>query len=98
MFKDITINLTGPICSCREQALSWWPDKDEKGRPTLVLKCKTCATKLIVSNEKFIAGWSLDTPYPGKKKEEPPKPKLEALDGGKVIQLNPLGDPTAVEP
>ena len=59
VFKDITINLTGPICSCREQALSWWPDKDEKGRPTLVLKCKTCATKLIVSNEKFIAGWSL---------------------------------------
>lgn len=97
MFKRLVIEMSDPICNCDEQNLSWIPSSDSKGA-NLIIKCKSCSTQLIVSHEKYVAGWSFERPYPGKKKEEKPKPKLDVLEGGKVIPIGPLGDPTAVEP
>lgn len=94
MFVDITINLDSPLCNCDEQKLKWNTSMEEKSR--LILWCETCKTELRIPREKFVAHFKLGKPYPGKKKaEEPPKKKLEVLEGGKVL---PFGDPSAVDP
>lgn len=78
MFKRITIELAGPICTCDEQDLAWQPaGTDKNGKPVLELTCNTCGTKLVVSNKKFVASFKFDKPYPGKKAEES-KTKVKA--------------------
>ncbi len=67
MFKRATIELTGPICDCEIQNLGWDIGNEGVGKPTLEIICKTCKTRLTVSNEKFRATFILDQSYPGKK-------------------------------
>lgn len=88
MFKEIEIKLTGPICDCAEQNISWHIING----PGLGLKCKTCETELRVPNSKFMARFNLDKPYPGKKDEPKKKPELKSLDGGKVLEFKPNSD------
>lgn len=83
MFKRIDILLSGPICSCDEQNLSWAIGEG----PSLFLNCKTCDTKLNVPNSKFVARFVLDKKYPGKTKEltkKKPKSKSE----NKIIKVD----------
>lgn len=70
MFKRIDINLTGPICNCVEQNLSWNPYVDLENKFGLKIWCKTCNTVLTIPNSKFTASMKLDTPYPGKPVEQ----------------------------
>lgn len=85
MFKRIIIELSGPICNCLERDLAWSIRDDIVGREIhrgLDISCKTCGTKLSVSNDKFVAGWKLDIPYPGKPpapKKEPPPPEMPII-------------------
>lgn len=81
MFKHVEINLTGPICDCDEMDLAWGIRRDDSGQSCLAVSCKTCGTQLVVSNSKFRAGFSLDKPYPGRKKNVVP---LKLLDGGQA--------------
>ena len=69
MFKWITVHLTGPICNCEEQNLSWSISDDKDNQPQLSIECLTCKTVLTVPNEKFTACVDLDKPYPGNKKK-----------------------------
>ena len=75
MFKKIQILLTGPICSCDKQDLSWGLGHDGGGRSTLTITCKLCETGILVPNKKFVAGFTLDERYPddksGSEKSEP---------------------------
>lgn len=86
MFKKIDIKLSGPICSCDEQSIAWGLPSDDKGLVGLSLTCKLCNTKLLIPNSKFLAGFSLDRPYPGIK-EEPKKVAINpnSHDGDNVI-------------
>ena len=90
MFKNITINLSGPLCSCAEASLTWSVGKDTKSKSILSLRCSTCGTALVVPHNKFVAKFHLDKPYPGKSEKEPEddKEKLTVLDGGKVIAFH----------
>ena len=65
MFKNVTINLTGPICNCETYNLTWSIWMDEKNRPGLAIICKSCKTKLFVQNEKFLGYLILEKGYPG---------------------------------
>lgn len=65
MFKDLNINLTGPICQCKEQDL-YWNIEMNNGSPRIVIYCKTCSGMLVVSNQQLKAHFVLDKPYPGK--------------------------------
>lgn len=78
MFKNITINLTAPICKCRVQKLSWTIYKDEKQNSCLSISCETCKTQLKIPYEQFLGHFALDNPYPG---PEPPKENLSAKTG-----------------
>ena len=82
MFKGIDIKLSGPICDCETQNISWYIIEG----PGLGLKCETCNTELRIPRTKFRAGFILNTPYPGKKTEVK-KPDLKGLDGGKVLDF-----------
>ena len=89
MFTGITINLTAPICSCKEQNL-WWHVPYIENKPTLKIGCFTCGTSLHVGTEQFKAGFSFLTPYAGVAKTPPPlplpKPTPDAVDA-KVVHL-----------
>jgi len=62
MFKRIEIRLTGPICDCEEENLSWAPSSTVG----LIIKCKTCQTILNIPHEKFVGRFIFDKSYPGK--------------------------------
>jgi hypothetical protein len=62
VFKDIVINLTGPICDCDVQSLGWNVDLGD-----LTVQCLICKTTLMVPSKKFRARFDLDVKYPGKK-------------------------------
>lgn len=101
MFKGIVIELTGPLCTCAEQALAWGPilkrTADGKTAYGLQVSCKTCGTTLEVPNEKFVASFDLDVAYPGKAAATgTPKPNLRGVDGGKAGKVLdfPPGDDT----
>lgn len=92
MFKRITINLSGPICSCERQNISWGIWLDDKNQAGLTLTCKDCNTQLKIPNSKFVAGITSDVPYPAdkkKEKEEKKEKKKESSitepDGSNVI-------------
>jgi hypothetical protein len=72
MFQRIVIELSGPICACDEQSLAWGIHQRGSGNGSgILITCKLCDTELVVPHSKFLAGFSLDTPYPdGKKKDE----------------------------
>jgi hypothetical protein len=72
MFKRAKFELTGPICRCEEQKLSWGIANDGEGRYGLEITCKTCGAKLSVPHAQFVGGFWLDTPYPGPSKSTKP--------------------------
>lgn len=87
MFKNVTINLTAPICDCPVQNLHWAIGSNKEGRHHLTVSCGTCKTELTVPHGKFLAHFHLDVPYPGAKPAVKAKPNLEVLEGGQVIPL-----------
>lgn len=62
----MTINLTAPICKCREKALSWSVRVNNNKMTGIVFKCKTCGVALAIPNTEVKARFALDKPYPGK--------------------------------
>lgn len=79
VFKNISINLTGPICSCEFEDLSWGPHPVENGYG-LTLSCIRCGTKLVVSREKFRALFSFDKGYPKPRTAKPAADVVEKKD------------------
>jgi len=83
MFKNITINLTEPICTCPELDLSWYiiPGSEQGLR----IYCKTCKVELNVPNKSFLAHFKLDKSYPkdAKSEEKPLAKVLQFVKGGK---------------
>jgi len=80
MFNRIVIELSGPICGCDEQDLSWNVPLDEDGKTSLEITCRTCKSSLKVGSKYFKAAFKLDTPYV--------KVKTEKKDA-KILQLVP---------
>jgi len=74
MFKDISINLTGPICRCHEQKLRFAITR----RRNAIIFCPTCGMRIDVPADQFYGQFILDTPYPANVKPKPrPKPKAK---------------------
>lgn len=94
MFKRIAIELTGPLCACLEMRLSWGITRpaSKPGEPTakagLFLRCNGCGTTLTVPHKHFVATFRLDEPYPGIEEEEEDSPRLEVLEGGKLLKFD----------
>ena len=61
MFKNVSINLKGPICSCQQQSLSWGIAKGGD----LNIQCDTCKAMLTIAHDGFVAHFKLDEQYPG---------------------------------
>lgn len=80
MFKKITIELAGPICSCKTQDLSWGVSLGASAQPTMYIQCRLCETKLTVGWKAFVASFTLDNAYP----EGPMSKKPDA----KVLKLH----------
>ena len=91
MFKHITINLSGPICSCEEEHLIWGMGVTEDRQIIFEVYCRRCGVRLMVPYDSLKAKYHLDVPYP--KVPDPsylkivPSPKKT----GKVIPLRPPG-------
>ncbi len=66
MFKRIVIKLSGPICTCEVQDLSWALSGGFGVKHSLVIQCNTCQTSLHVGPSKFVAAFDLEVDYPGK--------------------------------
>lgn len=79
MFEDVTINLSGPTCNCEQQDLGWniWSDGDEPG---LQINCHICKTKVLVPFKKFVAWFTLKTPYPKEEIDKALKPEISKTD------------------
>jgi len=75
MFKNISINLTGPICKCESQDLGWGIELDKDSRVCLVVFCKICHTKIHIPNQQFVAYFSLEKGYP--KGTLPPRENMD---------------------
>lgn len=67
MIKNITINITEPICKCEVQNLAW----DCLSVPNIfVVHCLVCKTQLQVKiKESLVAHFKLDKLYPKSKEE-----------------------------
>ena len=93
MFKNITINLTGPLCSCNDgKLLNWCPGQEVvKGKVqwTLILGCDGCGTKLVVSEKKLVAQFS----FP--KSEEQSSKKTKESSGVSTVVVKAEATTTA---
>ncbi|MEY4722757.1 MAG: hypothetical protein RLZZ324_270 [Candidatus Parcubacteria bacterium] len=87
MFKRVIIELTGPICNCPSENLSWGFGCDRDGKLEMTLECLTCHGKLVVPEEKLGALFRLDVRYPVD--QTPAVQGIPAKAEGKVIQLFP---------
>ena len=100
MFTKIDIHLSGPICNCEVRNLEWGavPAQEENGAG-LFIRCATCGTTLSVPKRKFVAGFVLQTPYPGKGGEpDGNESRLTVVDGGKVLRFAPENaDPASTQ-
>jgi hypothetical protein len=79
MFKRLSINLTGPICTCKKQGLTWGITINPNGGHGLEIACVECKTRLNVPNSKFVAAFNLDVPYPADVPEKKVLPKKEPV-------------------
>jgi hypothetical protein len=82
MFKDITINLTEPICNCEEKKLRFGFTNDD----SIYIRCTICETRINVSKQHFVGSFHLDRPYPADMKPAAEFPEFEKI----VIELNRL--------
>lgn len=73
MFKNLTINLSAPICSCTPQEYSWGIGFNIDCRTELHLTCKGCKTELIIPNKKFVAEFNIDKKEDKKENKEEDK-------------------------
>jgi len=65
MFLGIDIELTGPICQCKQQKLLWTPIMAIDG-VSLKISCAICKVELWVPHKEFKARFSFrDECYPG---------------------------------
>lgn len=81
MFKRISIELTEPICTCKQQSLGWSVDSQPEGSG-LCITCKECKTSLKIPYTKLLGQFAFDKPYP-----EGIKPKNEE-EAKKEAELN----------
>ncbi len=91
MFKNITILLDRPICTCEKEDLTWRIETDDYGA-YLIIWCRTCGTQLEIPPEKFAADFDLEVPYPGgrqprTKRDSVEKDSVKKRSSGKVVQL-----------
>lgn len=106
MFTKLTINLTGPICICDKEDLSWGICLEASGQVGMDLECNFCHTILKVPYKKFLASFKLDNPYPHdlasnknkeeaqqkKKKEDQKKVPTAFGAENKIISIQPKLD------
>lgn len=85
VFKRIDIRLTGPICSCDTENLSWQTAIDQNRYSVLVISCGTCGTFLNIGNKAFGACFKLDKQYPNPR---------ESKEDAKVLKLVPKSSDT----
>lgn len=81
MFKNVEINIAGPICSCEEENLQW-----STGQNCLTIVCGTCNTQLFIPQKKFVAAFNLERGYPIR------KTKKEDAKILKLVSKDPKGD------
>lgn len=77
VFKQVTLELTGPICQCEKKNLSWALPNGN----SLKLTCNTCDTQLLVPHKQFTAAFKFDEMYP----EDEKKRAKEALENDTSI-------------
>lgn len=85
MHLKTVIHLSGPICSCEEQHLSWVVVPEVHGDITgngVKIICKTCGTSIHVPWKQWHCQFVLEKPYPGKK---PVEKEVKKDDDGKVV-------------
>lgn len=84
MFAYGSFELSGPICRCRKQNLSWSVLLDKKrGFDGIRFKCDTCGVYLNIPKDQSLMAIKCRTPYPGVQKEkkvEEPKQKPDPTD------------------
>ncbi len=84
MLTHITINLSEPICNCKEEKLAWqvdYPLNDNK--LGLIIFCETCKTHLVVPvHHNLKADFKFKIPYPS-------TPKIISNNQSNVIPLKP---------
>lgn len=64
MFKNIKIELEGPICSCEKQNLEWYFNSNPDNYADLNIWCKSCNTKLKIPHTMLLAYINLEKKYP----------------------------------
>ncbi len=64
MFKNIGINLAGPICKCESQNLIWGIVADKDLEILLYISCATCSVKIQVPYKQIFAYFNLEKKYP----------------------------------
>ena len=92
MFQNAVLNLSGPICRCDKEDLSWSIFRADEGGHGVTIECRTCGTKLVVAHKHFVACFRFDEGYPGGAKDDDE-------DEGDLVELRvkPDEDPTLDE-
>ena len=63
MFKKAIFHFSEPICNCEQSDLDWTVDYISN-KISLCAVCQTCKSTVIVPQEKFLACFLFDKPYP----------------------------------
>lgn len=63
MFKNISINLKGPICKCEKQDLTWGWYQEEKWHG-LFVRCEICSVVLRIPPTQLVARILFEVGYP----------------------------------
>ena len=86
MFKGVEIQLTGPLCSCKEMNLNWGIIRRGEKDHDLLITCGTCKHVTIIDNDSFLVRFKPDIPYPAGLKKA--KKNLSVLEGGSVVPFD----------
>jgi hypothetical protein len=65
MFKNITINLDGPICRCKDMNLTFGITVDMDYSCRFIVQCKDCRVTISVPYNALKGNFKLDKPYNG---------------------------------
>lgn len=92
MLKNISINLTGPICKCEKQHLGWGMYTDGGMR----IFCNTCSVEVKIPHMQLLAYFTLDVGYPRgiwqKNEESKINPGISKADKDFLKGLNMKND------